>query len=739
MSDPVNGELVSTPGGQPAPGRLMLRGPSMYAGAVPARSNQSALVWDLLKALYRRWRQAAVFGVLAALAVGFVVWYFLPPPLPSATAKLYVPSIPNPKFVQHPDRPMDRGTQIALVKNTLVLTAALRAPGINELPVIQKLRQDGQQPEDWLLKNLVVDFSEGPEILRISLSLDDPDQAKKLVDAVKKSYLEEIVNRSLRERRDRLEGLQKLVTQTKNAYDRQLANAAQAAGESVTGFDEKNFLQDQKFTQDQLTQANSELLRTKSDIRRLQQEEIAYKTRGSKGVELPEQVLENYVTNDDEVKRSALEKTALEARIKDIKERLVNPEQSEQYKAAMADLEEHKKRHEKVRAEARERIVDRFRTTTAADAAIKLRNVQELLINSIAFEKSLQVEVDAYAAKLEKMRKGNRNLEPIRLEVKQAADLYTKVKGAHSTLELEMEADSRVLELEPARITAVDVDRRKQFFAGIGALAALAGVLAMVGLREVRLRRVESPDSVADDLGLPIVGMIPRHPSRLARTYGRDDASWQAGLIESINCTRTMLLHGEGLNSIKVVQITSPVSGEGKTTLATHLALSVALAGRRTLLIDGDLRNPNAHRPFNLADGPGLCEVLRGEAVLADTLLTTSITGLSVMPGGRWADGTQQAMASEGLDVIFAQVRAEFDFVVVDSSPVLPLTDPLLLARHADGVIVSLMQGVSRLPLVQEANQRMAVLGVRVLGAVLNGTANRRYGYGGRYASPVTV
>jgi Mrp family chromosome partitioning ATPase len=111
-----------------------------------------------------------------------------------------------------------------------------------------------------------------------------------------------------------------------------------------------------------------------------------------------------------------------------------------------------------------------------------------------------------------------------------------------------------------------------------------------------------------------------------------------------------------------------------------------------------------------------------------------------MISAGQWTDGTHQALASGGLEDVFAQLRTQFDIIVVDSSPILPITDPLLIARNADGVIVALMQGVSRMPLANEAYRRLSVLGVRVLGAVVSGTPQRTYyGYGYNYASPVSA
>jgi len=303
-----------------------------------------------------------------------------------------------------------------------------------------------------------------------------------------------------------------------------------------------------------------------------------------------------------------------------------------------------------------------------------------------------------------------------------------------TSLKLEKDAPKRVEQLERATASRSDPEKRRILMTAGGALAAVLAVLALIGFSEYRLRRVDSPDAVTAGLGLRVVGTVPRPPFRWAPWASDNaDGDLQRWMAESISCTRTMLMHANGLASHRVIMITSPVSGEGKTTLSTQLAASVALTGRRTLLVDGDLRNPNAHLRFNLPIGPGLCEVLRGEASIHEVARETPIAGLTVIPAGQWKDETALALVSTELEALFAAWRSQFDFVLVDSSPVLPVVDPLLLALHADGVLVSLLQGVSRMPLANEAYKRMTALGVRVLGAVVSGTPVRGYGYTANY------
>src|SRR5262249_51241559 len=147
---------------------------------------------------------------------------------------------------------------------------------------------------------------------------------------------------------------------------------------------------------------------------------------------------------------------------------------------------------------------------------------------------------------------------------------------------------------------------------------------------------------------------------------------------------------------LRVVMVTSAVSGEGKTTLASHLASSLARAGRRTLLIDSDLRRPATHQLFEVAPQPGLSEVLLGEVTVGEATQATAVNGLSMMPAGQWDRDVLQALARDGIQKVFAKVKEDYEFIVVDSHPVLLANDALLIGLHADAVLLSLLRDVSQ-------------------------------------------
>jgi len=270
-------------------------------------------------------------------------------------------------------------------------------------------------------------------------------------------------------------------------------------------------------------------------------------------------------------------------------------------------------------------------------------------------------------------------------------------------------------------------------------MGSFALVLLGFAWHDARAKRVTTSEVVTRGLGLNLVGVLPALPE------GRrgSDGSWDHLMTESIDSARTYLLHASQVEQIRVLMVASALKGEGKTSLACHLGASLARARRRTLIIDCDLRSPAAHILFDLPVGPGVCEILRGEADAADVILPTAAPGVEVLPAGRCDQEALQALAEGRLGPVLERVRDAYDFVVVDSAPILPVADSLQVAQHVDAVLFSVLRDVSRLPKIYDAYSRLERLGVRLLGAVVAGTKAEdyegyAYGYGNR-AEAATV
>ena len=192
-------------------------------------------------------------------------------------------------------------------------------------------------------------------------------------------------------------------------------------------------------------------------------------------------------------------------------------------------------------------------------------------------------------------------------------------------------------------------------------------------------------------------------------------------LLESVDATRTLLLHAARTGSYRVMMITSAVGGEGKTSLASYLATSLARSGLRTLLIDADLRSPMMHRLFDRPPAPGLSELLRGEVELDDALVATAVEDLTLLAAGRCDRQTLRILSQGGIAPLLDRLKQRFDFIIVDSSPILPVADAMLIAQHADAALFSIFRDVSRKTKVKAACERLQRLGVPVLGAVVTG------------------
>jgi capsular exopolysaccharide synthesis family protein len=318
--------------------------------------------------------------------------------------------------------------------------------------------------------------------------------------------------------------------------------------------------------------------------------------------------------------------------------------------------------------------------------------------------------------------------DEIRLE-SEAADRISKEIGP---MEVDLRSPLRILPSQDAGIQKKDIKR--WLMAQIGApLAAFLFACVGVAFMEFRGRRIQSTDEVAGGLGLRVIGSVPALTKAAQRPD--DEEVYEHELLESIDGIRTLLLRDARMESTRAVMVTSAVSGEGKTTLASHLASSLARAGRRTLLVDCDLRRPAAHQLFELPLQPGFSEVLMNEVHVAEAVRSTAVENLWVMPAGQWDREVMQALARDGGADIFERLKSEYDFIIVDSHPVLPATDSLLIGQHVDAVLMSLLRDVSQTPRVHAAGQRLASLGIRVLGAVVNGMKPEDYGNGYVYTA----
>jgi capsular exopolysaccharide synthesis family protein len=203
-------------------------------------------------------------------------------------------------------------------------------------------------------------------------------------------------------------------------------------------------------------------------------------------------------------------------------------------------------------------------------------------------------------------------------------------------------------------------------------------------------------------------------------------------LSTSVETARIVLGFPRGGTVAKVILLTSAVPGEGKSAVARLLATSSALSERQTALVDCDLHHSSLSKQFG-GNGLGLAAVLNGDADLASVTLQDLATGLSVIPAGSAAKSPADLFASQAMADLVAQLRAKYDYVILDTSPLLPAVDALALAAIADTIVMVIEWGRTSRINVSEALRTFRFAGHSISGIVLNKVDYKRlasYGYG---------
>ena len=328
----------------------------------------------------------------------------------------------------------------------------------------------------------------------------------------------------------------------------------------------------------------------------------------------------------------------------------------------------------------------------------------------------------------------------MRDEIGRTDDIVKRIDGQIQALEVELMAPPRIKPLEET-VVADDGDKRMKI-TGAGFCGAFALVVLGVAFLEFRARRVNCSDDVARGLQIRLMGTLPVLPKRARHTalvHSPDKERYLHNLlVESVDPTRLVLVHASRLEALRVLMITSAFAAEGKTMLSSHLAANLARSGHRTLLIDGDLRRPAVHKVFNQPGQPGFGEVLTGEVDMSEAVQPGPLEGLWILPAGKCKQQPAQLLARRSIGTLFQKLKEQYDYIIVDSAPVLPVADTQVIGQHVDGVILSVRRDVSRLHALHEAYERLAMLKIRILGAVLHGTSGRSYGSSYSYSYHAT-
>lgn len=366
-----------------------------------------------------------------------------------------------------------------------------------------------------------------------------------------------------------------------------------------------------------------------------------------------------------------------------------------------------------------ERMENRLRAIREQSAG-RLEDAKEVLEIRIADKKSeiqeLETEALDYQQRLAEFQQISSRLELLRSNYNRLQERLSQVE-VNTNLEQE-----RIGILEPASPAAeLGGDITRSILEGfLGGFLVGGGILFVIGLLD---NRVVSVEDLVKHFEEPVLGAIPYEPtskgSQDLRLLNEDDD--RHTFAEACRNLRSSLLLMEKENrDSHIVLITSAIPGEGKSTVAANLALALSFAKYKVLLIDADLRRGHLARTLDLERSPGLVDVIQDGAPLAEIIQDTHIPSLKFLSTGIYPDRPGELLIDESMDSVLKDAREQYDFVIVDSAPVLATDDTTSFVNRVDEILFTIRADFSRVRQIRPAMERLRLRNTDITGLVLN-------------------
>ncbi|MCZ6603232.1 MAG: polysaccharide biosynthesis tyrosine autokinase [Planctomycetota bacterium] len=293
---------------------------------------------------------------------------------------------------------------------------------------------------------------------------------------------------------------------------------------------------------------------------------------------------------------------------------------------------------------------------------------------------------------------------------------------------------SNVVVLDKAEVPKVPIWPRKGLLVFLGALLGAMGGVGAALLIEFLDESVRTVEDVNSSLKLPLLGYVPRISGKTGDMMGRDLISHRepkSTISEYFRTIRTGLLYSHPNGEVKSLVVTSAGPKEGKTTNAINLAITLAAGGSRVLLVDGDLRRSRIHKAFGADNDRGLATYLAGEAGFDEVVIKeTGVQNLCLVTSGPIPSNPAEMLGTDRMLTFMKEAAERFDRVIVDTPPVVAVTDACVLASMVDGVIQVVGSAKISRKVLERGKAQLTAVGARIVGVILNDVRLTRAGYG---------
>ena len=720
----------------------------------PSRPITPRLVW---RAICRHWWQILLLWLVGSAALVTLIYYRVKPSYEAISWVKVEPTarslLAEKSFTTNDFGPFLK-TQVLLITSPDVLGAALHDPKVAQLPRIV----NSLDPEVDLRALLGVDIQRDTHIIWVRMATQDPTEGPIVVNAVVDAYVKMArgwTSEEMATQMARLEKLQKKFHTEVVRLENELKRLSREEGSVQELIANKNLatLEEFRAMRSQQTRVQMDLYTAESQLDFVRKD-LARQTAQFKALRREPSPTQY----EDEIEQLFRRQPAVASLLQDMGEIRRKKEQAERVSRNPANepfSQRLQKELDRLDAE-----YQRLWKELYPELSQQVRRAP--VVEEDALAKDLENEVRRWDLEVNRLRNEERmlgeRLTKLEIESKQTGDRalqiqfltdarehnqtnLEKVEAHIDQLLYEQYSNSSINVIAKARPLGQPTDNNRMKMMGAAPVGVLLLTLGLFTLIEIRAGRVADPDDLAARVRLGVLGVVPPLPalqnSRSLRRRG-DDRRRVEEFVQSLDHLRVALYASrpDGTRH-RCVLITSAIGGEGKTTLAAQLAGRCANAGLLTLLVDADLRRPSLGELLEVPEGPGLAEVLAGEASPESAMVVIgNAGGFHLLPAGTPGYDPSRLLHGEALGQLIAQFRSTFDVVIVDAPPVLAVPDALLLGRWTDGAVLAVRHDTSRFPLVERANRRLTSVGIPVLGAVVNGCRTMENSYGAYHYNP---
>lgn len=361
-------------------------------------------------------------------------------------------------------------------------------------------------------------------------------------------------------------------------------------------------------------------------------------------------------------------------------------------------------------------------------------------------EDGLRQSYNEQQAEVNKLNDNTIELEVLAGEALSTRELYNSLFTRLQEASIQAGVSATNLDLvDEARPTTIPTKPNWELYPVVGLGAGLFIGIAWAFMRENLDESIVTTDQVEKIGLLPVLSYIPliraedmqrgKPPAEPAAGVNPLEQSLlisrpNAPAAEAYRALRTAILLSSADEPLRVLLTTSPLGGDGKSTITYNLAVAFAQHGRRVLVLDADMRKPSAHTLFHTPKAPGLSEVLTGSVQFADAMIPhDSLTNLALLPSGTTPPNPAELLDSKRFDALLEEAKKQFDLIIIDSPPVLMVTDPVILSTKTDGVIVVLRSQKTTKPVLKRAVEVLHRSYGRKLGFVVNGMDTKSVEY----------